>query len=306
MVPHLTRIPREDLMMKTSTIALVLALGFAGCATSDPSTDQPLAYDEFAAQAYYDAETGTYVINGDELVENEAQMHEIYDSYLQSFADLQQAKAGIGTTRENLIVNTVGGADDKWAGAAATHINYCISASSFGANYDLMKSAFHDATRQWERVANVNFIRLIAQDTGNCTTSNTTVVFNVRQVSGQPFLARAFFPSSSRSQREVLIDSSSFGQIDPFTIRGILRHELGHTIGFRHEHTRPESGTCFEDNNWRTLTAYDWESVMHYPQCNGGNTGNLRLTDKDKAGAAALYPGALSETIQPESDTTAQ
>jgi hypothetical protein len=31
---------------------------------------------------------------------------------------------------------------------------------------------------------------------------------------------------------------------------------------------------------------------MHYPQCNGTQTGNLRLTDKDKQGAALLYPGA--------------
>ncbi len=68
-----------------------------------------------------------------------------------------------------------------------------------------------------------------------------------------------------------------------------MRHELGHTIGLRHEHTRPESGTCFEDNNWRALTSYDAASVMHYPQCNGSNNGDLNLTAADKAGVAALY-----------------
>jgi hypothetical protein len=26
---------------------------------------------------------------------------------------------------------------------------------------------------------------------------------------------------------------------------------------------RPESGTCFEDNNWRPLTPYDSASIMH-------------------------------------------
>jgi serralysin len=30
--------------------------------------------------------------------------------------------------------------------------------------------------------------------------------------------------------------------------------------------------------------------VMHYPQCNGTNNGDLALTASDKAGAAALYP----------------
>ena len=83
---------------------------------------------------------------------------------------------------------------------------------------------------------------------------------------------------------------TSFGNISPWTLTGVLRHELGHTLGFRHEHTRPESGTCFEDNNWRALTAYDSSSVMHYPQCNGTQNGDLVLTNLDKTGAHALYP----------------
>ena len=104
------------------------------------------------------------------------------------------------------------------------------------------------------------------------------------------YFASAFFPSYQRRNREVKIDCTSFGTIDPWTLQGVLRHELGHTIGLRHEHTRPESGTCFEDNNWAALTAYDSSSVMHYPQCNGTNTWALNLTTKDKTGAAALYP----------------
>jgi hypothetical protein len=84
--------------------------------------------------------------------------------------------------------------------------------------------------------------------------------------------------------------SHQFGNISPWTLTGVLRHELGHTIGFRHEHTRPEAGTCFEDNDWRALTQYDSASVMHYPQCNGTQDGDLVLTSADKSGARALYP----------------
>jgi hypothetical protein len=58
--------------------------------------------------------------------------------------------------------------------------------------------------------------------------------------------------------------------------------------GLRHEHTRPESGTCFEDDNWRPLTPYDSSSIMHYPQCNGTSS-NLSMTATDRHGAAALY-----------------
>ena len=89
------------------------------------------------------------------------------------------------------------------------------------------------------------------------------------------YLARAFFPSTSEASRNVLVDDSVFTS-GSWTPANILGHELGHTLGFRHEHTRPEAGTCFEDNNWRPLTPYDSASIMHYPQCNGGST-NLQF-----------------------------
>ena len=86
------------------------------------------------------------------------------------------------------------------------------------------------------------------------------------------------------------IDNTAFTQTGNPTMTGILRHELGHTLGFRHEHTRPEAGTCFEDNNWRALTTYDSASVMHYPQCNGTGDWTLTLTTRDAQGAASVYP----------------
>jgi hypothetical protein len=149
--------------------------------------------------------------------------------------------------------------------------------------------AMSDAAGAWEAHANVNFIHLSNQDS-NCKANNKNVVFDVRPVYSGQYLARAFFPNTSRNGRNVLIDASAFTAAPPLTVTGVLRHELGHALGFRHEHTRPEAGACFEDTNWRELTPYDSSSVMHYPQCNGTNTGDLVLTSKDKSGARALYP----------------
>jgi len=267
-------------------ITILLALGLNAACSSDPDV---LTYDEFKAQAYQEPVTGAYVLNGDELVETESAMHDLYGMYLQSVADAADRADGIASIEQGLIVNRVNNQDDKWSSSQAMNLTYCVSQSSFKKNYAAVVTAMDNATAAWEGVARINFIHDSSQD-GNCSSRNNNVVFNVRQVKTIQYLARSFFPSSSRRNREILISTSSFGNIKPWTLDGVLRHELGHTLGFRHEHTRPESGTCFEDNNWRALTAYDSSSVMHYPQCNGTQNGDLVLTNLDRQGASSLYP----------------
>ena len=242
----------------------------------------------FRATVYQEPDTGLVVVNGDEIVETEQGLREFYDRYVAEQARLARTD-GVAAVQQNLIVNRVGGADDRWSSAQAGNLTYCISSSSFGSRYSAVVDAMNRATSAWEGAARVNFVHSSSLDS-NCSRSTSSVVFNVRQVSSGQYLARAFFPSTSRSGREILIDATSFGNISPWSLAGVLRHELGHTIGFRHEHTRPESGTCFEDSSWRALTPYDSGSVMHYPQCNGTNNGDLNLTNRDKSGAGALYP----------------
>ncbi len=275
--------------MRFST-SLLAVLGFAmvvGCGAELDS--DVMTYDEFKAQAFQEPDTGIYVVNGDEIIETEEAMQDAYDAFLQSVADAVLRGEGYESVQQGLIVNRVNGADDKWTASQAANLTYCISQSSFGSRYTTVVSAMASAAGAWEGSARVNLVHASAED-GNCNSRNKNVVFNVRQVTSGQYLARAFFPSSSRRSREILIDTSSFGNINPWTLTGVLRHELGHTLGFRHEHTRPESGTCFENTSWRALTAYDAASVMHYPHCNGTQNGDLVLTNLDKSGASALYP----------------
>ena len=274
--------------MKMRSVALAVAFtAVLGCGGAPPEARQPLGWEAFRAAAYQEPDSGVFITNGDELAETEADLFAAYLRYLSGLEAVGEPTAA--DALNPLIVNRVGGADDKWSAAAAANITFCVSQSSFGSRYATVVAAMDAAAAAWEGTANVNFVHLTAQD-GNCTARNNNVVFDVRQVSTTQYLARSFFPSTTRRSRNVLIATSSFGNISPWTLTGVLRHELGHTLGFRHEHTRPESGTCFEDNNWRALTTYDSSSVMHYPQCNGTQTGDLVLTAKDQAGARALYP----------------
>jgi hypothetical protein len=267
-----------------SLFAAAVTLGVSGCAApDDPGTEASLlTWDEFRAQAYQEPETGVFIVNGDELAETEADLSEAYGRYV-------DASLGIETVEQALAVNQVNGQDDKWSAAAAGNLTYCIDTRSFGNNTNAVVAALDAAAAAWEGTATVNFVYASAQN-GSCTSRNNNVVFNVRQVKGAGYLARAFFPSTTRRSRELIVDRSAFSNIAPWTLTGVLTHELGHTIGFRHEHTRPEAGACFEDNLWRSLTAYDAASVMHYPQCNGTNVGDLALTQLDRDGARLLYP----------------
>ena len=272
-------------MLARFSTFLALAVFVAACG----SDTDVLTYDEFKSQAYQEPDSGVWVVNGDEIIEDEAGMLAAYDMYLASVAFAEDREAGLATAEQTLIVNRVSGRDDKWSASAAANLTYCVSRSSFGSRYNTVVSAMASAAGAWEATANVNFVHDSSQD-DNCTARNNNVVFDVRMVNSSQYLARAFFPSTNRKSRNVLISISSFGNISPWSLTGVLRHELGHAIGFRHEHTRPESGTCFEDNSWRALTAYDAASVMHYPQCNGTQNGDLVLTNLDKTGARALYP----------------
>lgn len=280
----------------TALVAALLSLNLCGCAAQlgDPegrigTSDGYLSFEEFLATVEREPfEGGVWIVDGDTPIESDKRLVEYYESIVSDGA---------------LAVARYGGRDQIWGPAERRDLSYCVS-TSFGTRYDRVVADMARAAEAWEAVADVRF-RHVASEDARCTASNTSVVFDVRPTSGASYLARAFFPYQSRSTRNVVIDGTAFSVRSPLTLLGILRHELGHVLGFRHEHTRNEAGGgCYEDSQWRGVTEYDRASVMHYPHCGGTNT-DLRISALDAQGAAALYgpPAGSSPTPPPPAGT---
>jgi hypothetical protein len=185
-----------------------------------------------------------------------------------------------------LVVNLYKGADDRWSDAQALNLTYCVS-TRFGSDYSRVVQAMQQGAAKWEGAANVDFVHKSSEDE-RCTRRNYRVLFSVEPSTDPSLYASEFFyPHSRPRYRRILVNAHNTFNGD-YRPENILGHVLGHALGFRHEHTRPESGTCFEDNRWRELTPYDEDSIMHYPLCNGGPNA-FTFSTSDSAGAAALY-----------------
>ena len=257
----------------TVSCAVLLSLSVMACTDDNLSStnDDIPTYEEFKASWASQLEDGTWIVNGDEPIQDEAGLEEFYYAI---FYDGE------------LIVNRVGGADDKWSASQAQNLTYCVS-TKFGDDHARVRDAVAAGAALWEGASSgINFVYVASADS-RCNTRNDAVLFSVEPTKNGSIYARAFFPSYSDRNRNVLVNAGLTFNGD-FVPSNILGHELGHALGFRHEHTRPESGTCFEDNNWRALTPYDSSSIMHYPWCNGGS-GALTFSNNDRAGADALY-----------------
>jgi hypothetical protein len=157
--------------------------------------------------------------------------------------------------------------------------------------YQMVVDAVHVATADWENACGINFKHLSELDGGELI--HEPPLFQVKGVNtdGQ-FIAMAFFPDEPPPRRELVIDPSFFSPTLGFDRAGVLRHELGHVLGFRHEHIRSEAPAICPDeplgNTTYLATNYDPRSVMHY-FCGGAGSRDLNLTDIDRAAARKLY-----------------
>ena len=275
--------------------------GMAAAATASTNTNTSTDPRSRLKKVTIEGET-LYIAEGDLLLDED--QVEVYARQQESLAREQALKAeraalGTGDVLEEDPVRLVGIIIDnklvRWE--PGTILSYRIRKDTFSdANYQLVRENMAQATAAWEDICGVKFEYRPEFDE-SAAIQPSDVLFTVREIDAQgQFIASAFFPNDPKNRRRVLIDPSYYANNLTFDRVGVLRHELGHTLGFRHEHIRSGApAVCPDESTDQTFdfTPYDPKSVMHY-FCGGVGSRELALTDLDKTGSQKLYGPPLN------------
>lgn len=186
-----------------------------------------------------------------------------------------------------LIVLAVNGKMIFWPPGQRT-LTYSVERSTFDSEdaYTEVVTKFEQATRDWEskcRSCGLTFKRV---EPATVDPPLFKVIFD-RNVTD--FIAAAFFPNDPEDKRFVVVGpqylTTTFDRV------GVFRHEIGHILGYRHNHILGVPGCSRESGSWLPLTpdeGRDSLSVMHY-FCGGGGTRELKISATDEQGHQKLY-----------------
>jgi hypothetical protein len=238
-----------------------------------------------------------YVLESDLLL-NEQQLAEYAEARDRSDGPVIVDGDSVGDGPSQLLGISRNGKMARWRPGKVLY--YYVAHESFPDDdrYRTAVEAVRSATEDWMKVCGIDFAYLGEMDK-DPEKRNERVVFSVRYVDAKgKFIAAAFFPGDPPERRVVLIDPSFYRPGLGFDQIGVLRHELGHVLGFRHEQIREQAPVaCKDEPLWDTFPLteeYDPRSVMHY-LCGGMGNPKLEITELDRTGAVRLYGLPLSK-----------
>jgi hypothetical protein len=250
-----------------------------------------------------------HVVEGDLLLdEDELALHALRQEALRNAEKVGATPSGLGATTfhaASLVAVAPSGQIVRWRPGKT--LNYCVLRATFPGDqqYQRVCDDLVEATTAWQDTCGVEFSHLAQHDSHPDPTSEPgaiapELVFTVRYIDAQgQFIASAFFPTYPPKRRRVLVDPSFYAANMGFDTVGVFRHELGHVLGFRHEHIRSGAPAVCPDEptfDTKNLTDYDPQSVMHYFCGEVGST-DLAITELDRIGAQSVYGPAFGSLM---------
>ncbi len=233
-----------------------------------------------------------YVIEGDLRLTRE-QLRAHLRSYLlrQQPQTATQAVLPKGQSTGELYVMTKDGVPTKWSKTQRA-LTFAIDRGSFTADvYGFLVNNMPVAAAEWVDGCECG-LSITHRPEFDSNPQLDKVTFIVTYAPNQPqYYAVAFFPADPVDQRYLHIMDPFFTLSDAKKL-GVLTHEIGHILGYRHGHISgvPGCETLQEPNfpNWVALGPYDSKSVMHY-MCGGGGSEVFALSPQDKRDHKTFY-----------------
>lgn len=300
---------RNNYLILAATVFGSSAMFFCACDSGQARvddyfapTDEPLeahdipTFEAFKASAAVPEAAGDlYLVEWDFPIHGEGELRAYYDARFNSKLSKSAVKltpnSGADTGQCNVNPPPSTCIDDKFYANEQLNLKYCVS-NAFGTNKNAIVTSMAAAGAAWKRVANISF-RYISTNDAACSQTDPVpsgVDFKVAPWSSGG--ACSYWPRSGRAcvARTLVYDTST--NFSPNTMTGVLTHEVGHIIGFHHEHMRADvaSSGC-RAYEMRYLSAWDSVSIMGYPASWGGCSigGGNSITATDAAGARSLY-----------------
>lgn len=203
----------------------------------------------------------------------------------------ERVNADPSVRKQGLIAIEVDGKILRWSRDKV--LDYCVFRPTFNTDeeYQRVVEDMRFATADWSALCGVEFLYRPEKDNDPDLQFGDVLFPVIRQNGGGNTIAMAFFPNDAVRERLVVCFDGYFAEPPSFDPVGVLRHELGHVLGFRHEHIRPEAPDFFQPEDTdhiHLLTDYDPKSVMHYIGPGVGDP-QLGFTDADRDGAVRVY-----------------
>jgi hypothetical protein len=283
-------------LVRISVLPLLPLIVACSAEPGGPSSDwaetsaartEPLTFEEYREQARVSVDDkDVFIVEGDMLFETEAALRSYFDELSTD-------------ATEKSIINKVNGVADTRPNP--TNIRYCFAAGwgQNNGNYTApalagVRTNVQSAMAAWAAVANVNFVYRSELDGASCNNNgaNPGLDFVVDHWSSSS-TATGAFPSTSWANQKLRVPTVGIPH-------SLALHEVGHILGFRHEHTHSgASPRCFEDNNTIELTAFDTNSVMKYSNCTVSQAinGGSQPSALDATGAHKTYGPTVNNSL---------